>query len=151
MRLGQIGGLGSDTKISGRHDKYCFWMFIWIFQDIRYALKQKKRYYLGIFPKRRTPPHPPLLGTPYPKKNFSVYFAFQNLRSIFVLQKKIIFQEHFQNNVGKFTQSFGNRGPPPFWEKFPNNPVFFLQQDNSDNFASNTSSSACCSTTFSHA
>ena len=34
---------------------------------IRYALK-KKRYYLGIFPKRRTPPHPPLLGTPYPKK-----------------------------------------------------------------------------------
>ena len=104
---------------------------------LRYALKQKKRYYLGIFPKRRTPPppHPPLLGTPYPKKNFSVYFAFQNLRSIFVLQKKIIFQEHFQNNVGKFTQSFGNRGPPPpFWEKFPNNPVFFLQQDNSDNF-----------------
>ena len=39
-----------------------------------------------------------------------------------------------EKNVGKFTQSFGNRGPPPFWEKFPNNPVFFLQQDNSDNF-----------------
>ena len=34
---------------------------------IRYALKEKKRYYLGIFPKRRTPPRPPLLGTPYPK------------------------------------------------------------------------------------
>ena len=43
---------------------------------VRYALKKKKRHYLGIFPKRRTPPHPPLLGTPYPKKNFSVYFAF---------------------------------------------------------------------------
>ena len=43
-------------------------------RDFRYALKQKKRHYLGIFPKRWTPP--PLLGTPYPKKNFSVYFAF---------------------------------------------------------------------------
>ena len=28
----------------------------------------KKRYYLGIFPKRRPPPPPSLLGTPYPKK-----------------------------------------------------------------------------------
>ena len=46
--------------------KYCH-------ENVRYALK-KKRYYLGIFPKRRT--HPPLLGTPYPKKIFSVYFAF---------------------------------------------------------------------------
>ena len=44
---------------------------------LRYVLNQKKRYYLGIFPKPRAPPpHPPLLGTPYPKKNFSVYFAF---------------------------------------------------------------------------
>ena len=33
--------------------------------EVRYVAKQKKRYYLGIFPKRRTPP--PLLGTPYPK------------------------------------------------------------------------------------
>ena len=40
-----------------------------IYTLLRYALKQKKRYYLGIFPKRRAPPpHPPLLGTPYPKK-----------------------------------------------------------------------------------
>ena len=38
------------------------------------TLSKKKGYYLGIFPKRRT--HPPLLGTPYPKKIFSVYFAF---------------------------------------------------------------------------
>ena len=44
--------------------------------DIRYALKKKLRYYLGIFPKWRTPPHPPLLGTPYSKKFFIVYFAF---------------------------------------------------------------------------
>ena len=36
-------------------------------KQIRYALKEKKRYYLGIFPKGRTPPPPPLLGTPYPK------------------------------------------------------------------------------------
>ena len=38
--------------------------------------QKKERSYLGIFPKRRTPPHPPLLGTPYLKKIFSVYFAF---------------------------------------------------------------------------
>ena len=44
--------------------------------DDKVRSHKKKRYYLGIFPKRRTPPPPPLLGTPYPKKNFSVYFAF---------------------------------------------------------------------------
>ena len=42
MRLGQIGGLGSDTKISGRDDKYCFWMFIWIFQDISWMIEIRK-------------------------------------------------------------------------------------------------------------
>ena len=42
---------------------------------IRYALRKKLRYYLGIFPKGGTPP-PPLLGTPYSKKKFIVYFAF---------------------------------------------------------------------------
>ena len=40
----------------------------------RYALKQKKRYYLGIFPKRRAPP--PFWEPLIQKKNFSVYFAF---------------------------------------------------------------------------
>ena len=45
--------------------------------NLSYALKTKKRHYLGIFPQRRAPPPaPPLLGTPYPKKKFSVYFAF---------------------------------------------------------------------------
>ena len=34
---------------------------------LREALKKKLRDYLGIFPKRRTPPHPPLLGTPRSK------------------------------------------------------------------------------------
>ena len=29
-----------------------------------------------FFPNVGPPPHPPLLGTPYPKKKFSVYFAF---------------------------------------------------------------------------
>ena len=36
--------------------------------------KKKIRHYLGIFPKPWTPP--PLLGTRYPKKKSSVYFAF---------------------------------------------------------------------------
>ena len=40
---------------------------------IRYALK-KKRYYLGIFPKRRPPP---LLGSPYPKKNLVFILHFR--------------------------------------------------------------------------
>ena len=45
--------------------------------SIREGLRKKIRNYLGIFPKCRTPPpHPPLLGTPRPKKNFMVYFAF---------------------------------------------------------------------------
>ena len=44
---------------------------------VGYALKIKLRYYLGIFPKWRTPPpHPPLLGTPYLKTKIIVYFAF---------------------------------------------------------------------------
>ena len=48
----------------------------------RVALKKNSRYYLGIFPKWRTP-HPPLLGTPDLKNKIIVYFAFQALRNIF--------------------------------------------------------------------
>ena len=54
------------------------WECDWISKDgatktstIRYALKKKKRHYLGIFPKRRTPPPPPPpFGNPLSKKNF---------------------------------------------------------------------------------
>ena len=42
MRLGQIGGLGSDTKISDRDDKYRFWMFIRIFLDISRMIEIRK-------------------------------------------------------------------------------------------------------------
>ena len=42
---------------------------------LRYALKEKKTILFGNFSQRSDPP-PPLLGTPFPKKNFSVYFAF---------------------------------------------------------------------------
>ena len=42
---------------------------------IKVRSQKKKRNYLGIFPKRRTPP-PPTFGNPLSKKNFSVYFAF---------------------------------------------------------------------------
>ena len=72
-----------------------------------------------FFPNVGPPPHPPPFGNPFSKKNFSVYFAFQNLRSIFVLQKKIIFQVVF------YCQFWEQGTPPPFWEKFPNNVVFF--------------------------
>ena len=51
------------------------WFFLHML--LREGLKKKIRNYLGIFPKfRAPPPHPPLLGTPRPKKNFMVYFAF---------------------------------------------------------------------------
>ena len=59
---------------------FCFCLAIVCRADmqnpLRYALEKKLRYYLGIFPKRRTPPPSPLLGTPYSKKKFFVYFAF---------------------------------------------------------------------------
>ena len=34
-------------------------LYVHIMERLRNALKEKKRYYLGIFPKRRTPPYPP--------------------------------------------------------------------------------------------
>ena len=43
---------------------------------LRYALKKKNDIIWEFFPNVGPPPPPPLLGTPYPKKNFSVYFAF---------------------------------------------------------------------------
>ena len=44
---------------------------------IRYALRKKLRYYLGIFPKWRTPPpHPPFWEPLIQKKKNIVYFAF---------------------------------------------------------------------------
>ena len=36
--------------------------------NLRYALKEKKRYYLGIFPKRRTPPPTPPFWEPLIQK-----------------------------------------------------------------------------------
>ena len=39
-------------------------------RQIRYALKKKKRYYLGIFPKRRTPTPTPPFWEPLIQKNF---------------------------------------------------------------------------------
>ena len=51
------------------------------------ALSKKKRHYLGIFPKRRTPPPP--FGNPLSKHFFSVYFAFYALRNIFGFHQKV--------------------------------------------------------------
>ena len=76
------------------------------------------------------PPHPLLLGTPYQKK----------IQCLFcILEPKEHFFSSKKGNISKtilvnLLKVLGIRTPPPFWEKFPNNPVFFLQQDNSDNF-----------------
>ena len=55
---------------------------------IRYALRKKLRYYLGIFPKWGTPP---LLGTPYSKKNLSFILHFRPLGTFLVFTKKLKF------------------------------------------------------------
>ena len=65
--------LASWESVS-RHDLFSD-IQTWIGQTgssvIRYALKKKKRHYLGIFPKRRTPPAPPApFGNPLSKKKF---------------------------------------------------------------------------------
>ena len=58
----------------------------------RYALKNKLRDYLGIFPKWRTPPPPPpLLGTPYSKKKLSFILHFRPLGTFLVFTKKLKF------------------------------------------------------------
>ena len=66
-------------------------VFLYLF-CVWYALKKKLRYYLGIFPKWRTPPpHPPLLGTPYSKKNVSFILHFRPLGTFLVFTKKLKF------------------------------------------------------------
>ena len=47
-----------------------------VLQSLRYALKKKTTLFGNFSQTSDPPPHSPLLGTPYPKKNFSVYFAF---------------------------------------------------------------------------
>ena len=44
---------------------------------VREGIRKKIRNYLGIFPKCRTPPHPPLLGTPRPKKKIWFILRFR--------------------------------------------------------------------------
>ena len=51
------------------------WMRTKVCRLLRYALK-KKTILFGNLSQTSDPPQPPLLGTPYPKKFFSVYFAF---------------------------------------------------------------------------
>ena len=67
-----------NTVFQNSERRVTFWGTSTLISTLhRYALKKKLRYYLGIFPKWRTPPpHPPLLGTPYSKKKIIVHFAF---------------------------------------------------------------------------
>ena len=82
--------------------------------SLRYVLKQKKTILFGNFSQNvGPPPPPPPFGNPLSKKIFQCLFCILEPKEHFCSSKKIIFQEHFLNNVGKFTQSFGNRGPPP--------------------------------------
>ena len=85
---------------------------------VREALKKKLRDYMGIFPKRRTPP----FWEPLVQKKKLCLFCILGVKDHFCSSQK----NHFLSGI--FTTRFGNRGPPPpFSEKFPNNPVFFYE------------------------
>ena len=61
---------------------------------------------------------PPLLGTPYSKKKFIVYFAFQTLRNIFGFHQKVKilpFLLHLLLGIGD---------PPPHTSQIPKTPFF---------------------------
>ena len=66
-------------------------MQIWSF--LGKVRSQKKRDYLGFFPKRRTPP--PLLGTPYPKKMLVFILHFRPLGTSLVFTKKLTYCHYF--------------------------------------------------------
>ena len=61
-------------------------------QGLRDALKEKIQHYLGIFPKRQTPP---LLGTPYQKKNLVFILHFRLLGTFLIFTKKLKFCQYF--------------------------------------------------------
>ena len=100
---------------------------------LRYALKEKKRYYLGIFPKRRTPPP---FGNPLSKKIWNMQYEIWNMKYeicniyhviVHFLPKKHCFWPK-KALFFKFTKVLGfGKTPPPCWEKFPNDIVFFLR------------------------
>ena len=59
---------------------------------LRYALKKTKRYYLGIFPKRRTPP----FWEPLIQKKILVFILhFRTLGTFLVFSKKLKICQYF--------------------------------------------------------
>ena len=58
------------TLINFRNAHKSYWYWLGTFSE------KKNDIIWEFFPNVGPPPHPPLLGTPYPKKIFSVYFAF---------------------------------------------------------------------------
>ena len=108
-----------------------------------FIYKQPQNYVLGtlsnkkndiiweFFPNVGPPPTPPF-GNPLSKKIFQCLFCILEPKEHFCSSKK----NHFLGGIlVNLLKVLGIGDPPPFWEKFPNNPVFFfLQQDNSDNF-----------------
>ena len=94
---------------------------------LREALKRKLRDYLGIFPKRRTPPHPPFWEPLVQKKKLCL-FCILGVKDHFCSSQK----NHFLSGI--FTTRFGNKGPPPPFRKNSQIiPYFFMREDNSDN------------------
>ena len=74
---------------------------------IREALKKKLRDYLGIFPKRRTPPPTPPFWEPLVQKKKLCLFCILGVKDHFCSSQK----NHFLSGI--FTTRFGNKGPPP--------------------------------------
>ena len=61
-------------------------------QKLRDAVQKKRRDFLGIFPKCRTPPPPPpLLGTPVSKKKKGLFCILGHLEHVWSSQKCSLF------------------------------------------------------------
>ena len=75
---GEYAACGFEVLLTRKHEPLVYQVNHLTIISTAGALRDalKIRHYLGIFPKRRTPP-PPLLGTPYPKKNLVFILHFR--------------------------------------------------------------------------
>ena len=93
---------------------------------------------MGIFPKRRAPPPPPPFGNPLSKKIWNMQYEIWNMKyeicNIYHVIVHFLPKKHcFWPKKALFFQIYKSFGiwedpPPPCWERFPNNIVFFFWQ-----------------------
>ena len=126
------------NKFSMNLSRFCCWSLLLVslfdqklFITFRYALKQKKRYYLGIFPN---------MGGGLPKSQNFCKFEKQCLfgsKTVFFGQEVhyyMVYIAYFIFHIAYFiffwirgSQKGWVGGGSDVWEKFPNNIVFFFE------------------------